>query len=650
MHTFNQKEAADFLNTILASTTEYSIILKDLQGHILTWNEGAKNNYGYTTNEVIGKHSSILSIPEDIESGRLDQFFSQALQLGKVEEIFERKRKNGEQFTAVVTMTLRRNDTGQPTGYILISKNITDQKKLEMQLRIKNIELEQQNLRIQQVNRLKSEFLANMSHELRTPLNAIIGFADLMHSEKLGAVTESHKEYLHDILTSSNHLLQLINDILDLSKIEAGKMEFNAQSIDVSKVITEVKNILLSVLSKKRIQFNIHIAPEVKFVILDLAKLKQVLYNLISNAIKFSYDDSKIMVTVKAIDKQYFCIQVKDEGIGISKNDLENLFVEFQQLDSSTKKRYQGTGLGLALTKKIVEAQGGQVGVESQLNKGSTFYIILPKQYIVNSDQKPLLTKKKFAHPSTPAILLIDDDTTDCNFIKNILNQAGYIVDIAEYGSEGLQLIQSRSYDCILLDLFLPDMSGLDILENLRTDKLNINTPVIISTVVADKSICKKYSIHDFLTKPIEQKTLLDSLKRLHITPYFSPSILVVDDNLQDLQLAKAVLDQTGYQVVCESNVEKALNHAFNTKPNTIILDLLMPDMNGFDFLQKLRNNKQNMNTIVIIWTAKDLNEDELEQLRHSAQTVVLKGKDSTDILLSKIKHYSPISFNEKLH
>jgi PAS domain S-box-containing protein len=373
-------ESTAFTNNVLESSTEYSIIAVDLEGAILAWNEGARRNYGYTAEEMVGKQQvQVLHTPEDLASGRVDAFLNAALQTGKAEGVFERVRKDGRRFTASVAITLRRDADGNAVGYVLISKDITEQKLLEEQLQRKNEELEEQNRRVQEANRLKSEFLANMSHELRTPLNGIIGFAQLMHDEKVGPVSADHKEYLGDILASSRHLLQLINDVLDLAKVESGKLEFVPEPIDVAKLLGEVRDIVRTMAAQKHIQLQTDVDPALDGVQADPGKLKQVLYNYVSNALKFTPDGGRVVVRIGPEGADRFRIEVEDTGIGIAAEDVGRLFAEFVQLDASAAKKYPGTGLGLALTKRLVEAQGGEVGVESVRGEGSTFYAVLPR-------------------------------------------------------------------------------------------------------------------------------------------------------------------------------------------------------------------------------------------------------------------------------
>lgn len=248
----------------------------------------------------------------------------------------------------------------------------------QRELSAKNQELQAQYRRVQEANRLKSEFLANMSHELRTPLNAIIGFSELMHDGKTGPVSDQQKEYLGDVLSSAHHLLQLINDVLDLAKVESGKMEFHYAYADLRKIIGEVSDVLRTLTSRTGMKVVVQVDPRLRAVLVDTSKMKQVLYNYLSNALKFSAEGGQVDVRAKPIDANTYCIEVEDYGIGISQEDIPRLFTEFQQLDLSTSKKYPGTGLGLALTKRMIEAQGGTVGVSSVSGKGSIFYVTLP--------------------------------------------------------------------------------------------------------------------------------------------------------------------------------------------------------------------------------------------------------------------------------
>jgi len=287
------------------------------------------------------------------------------------------KRKDGAPITVRLSGRLLRDKSGVVPCFELIAENMTARKHLENRLREQNLALEETNRRVEAANRMKSEFLANMSHELRSPLNGITGFSELLFDGKIGPVSDQQKEILSRVLNSAKHLLQLINDVLDLSKIEAGRLEFHPESLSSCKLIQEVTGILAGLAAAKRIRIETKIEPEVATVVADPGRLKQVLHNYLSNALKFTGEGGRVRVNLRAEGSSEFRLEVSDTGVGISARDLEKLFVEFRQLDSSKAKRFQGTGLGLALTKRIVEAQGGRVGVQSTPGEGSTFFAVL---------------------------------------------------------------------------------------------------------------------------------------------------------------------------------------------------------------------------------------------------------------------------------
>jgi PAS domain S-box-containing protein len=620
-------EASTFLNNVLESSTEYSIIAKDLEGNILTWNEGARRNYGYDAEEMVGKmNSGVLHTPEDLASGRVRELLEIAHRTGKAEGVFERVRKNGGRFAASIAVTLRRDATGTPIGYLLISKDITEQKTLEEQLKRKNEELEEQYRRVQEANRLKSEFLANMSHELRTPLNAIIGFTELMHDGKTGKTSPEQHEYLGDILVSSRDLLRLINDVLDLAKVESGKMEFRPERVEMTKIIGEVRDILRTLAAQKRIIIDAMVDPGSDGMTADPGKLKQVLYNYLSNALKFSPDGGAVSVRVLPEDAERVRIEVEDHGIGIKTEDLGKLFVEFQQLDASTAKKYQGTGLGLALTKRIVEAQGGQVGVQSWPGRGSVFYAVLPRIARATGEAEPGVSQAPVP-VGVPRVLVIDDDRTDREWLAGTLHEAGYSVEAVSSGADGLAMSRGEVFDAITLDLLLPDMHGSDVLKGIRgAGGPNRNTPVIIVTVIADKAMATGFHVDDILTKPVRGDDLLAALERAAVVRDGSRPILIVDDDPAALKLAQRVLHGHGYRAVCCRTSEKGLEAAVTEPPGAVIVDLVMPGLDGFGFLQRFRQSPGGRRTPVIVWTMKTLTALERRGLETAAQSVVQKG------------------------
>ena len=344
------------------------------EGLIVSWNAGAERVIGYKAERIVGKHFSCLYPSELITLGTPEWDLRTAKEQGHTEDEGWRLREDGQRFRANVLATaLYRND-GLLKGFALVMRDLTKPQEAEV-LRYKNIEL-------QNAAEAKDRFLANMSHELRTPLNGIIGFAEFLADGKPGGVNPKQKEYLEDILNSGKHLLQLINDVLDLAKVGAGKMELNPETFSLGEAIGEVCAVTKQIARNKTIHIDVNVASEIGDVVLDQPKFKQVLYNLLSNAIKFTDDGGNVEILATRREPNQLRLVVKDTGIGIKAENFVRLFKEFEQLDSGLSRRHEGTGLGLALSRRIVALQGGAIDVESEVGRGSSFTVVLP---MVNS-------------------------------------------------------------------------------------------------------------------------------------------------------------------------------------------------------------------------------------------------------------------------
>jgi signal transduction histidine kinase/DNA-binding response OmpR family regulator len=499
--------------------------------------------------------------------------------------------------------------------------------------------LEQQAEELTRASAYKSNFLANMSHELRTPLNAILGFTEMLHDGVVKPDSPQHREFLGDVLASGRHLLQLINDVLDLAKVESGKIEFHPEPVDLADLIGEVAGILRTTVATKSIRLVTTVEPSVTGVIIDPARLKQILYNYLSNALKFTPDKGNVAVRVRAEDADRFRLEVEDTGIGIKPADLEKLFREFQQLDEGAGKRHGGTGLGLALTRRLVEAQGGSVGARSTVGLGSVFHVILPMRSAVKA---ATLRHQSLPAPrlGAPTVLVIEDDQNDQQLLVQTLGAAGYGVEAATTGAHALALCKAKRFDAITLDLLLPDMTGQAVLAAIRKEGLNRDVPLVVMTVVPDRGAVAGFAVSDILAKPPNPMLLLAALTRVGVTPGHPGDVLVVDDDPGSLKLMDATLAQLGYRSTCVLDPEVALRTAQTVPPSAVVLDLQMPVLDGFGFLEKLRSSPATRLTPVLVWTVRDLSPDERARLGLSAQAVVQKGRGGAAALLEELRQF----------
>jgi len=637
-----QSEESHARLAAIVESSDDAIFSQSSEGKILTWNKGAVKVYGYAETEVVGQNFRLL-VPADQTAGtdRLLESIRQGDSVERYETVWQ--RKDGSLIDLSLTLSPIKNSSGKIIGASAIGRDITHLKRLRNELQEKNRALEEQYQIVQDANRLKSEFLANMSHELRTPLNAIIGFSQMMHDGKVGAVSADHKEYLGDILASGRRLLELINDVLDVARLESGKMEFHPEAVQLSQLIEQVRVLLNKGAVSKRLSIETAVAPQVDNLLIDPAKFKQVLYNYLSNAIKFTPAGGRIAIRVYATENDHFRLEVQDSGIGIPPERFGELFTEFKQLEGGLNKRHQGTGLGLALTKKIVEAQNGRVGVENGAGQGCVFYAILPMVAGGAATSTKADISATAVPPGVSPVLVIANNENDLRWLSNALTQSGYFVDSAKSAAEAIAKTHTQSYDAVLLDLILPDAGGWEILRAIRGTRANQATPVIVVGLVPEKGVATGFQIHDYLVKPIATGGLVETLKRAGISPErASRPVLVIDDDPTALKFAEVSLKAGGYEVICHSNGVSALEDREHANYAAVVLELLMAEMNGLDFLDRFHAVDQYRNTPVIIWTNMGTTTAQIERLRCSAQTIALKHRDGIDSIMKKLPRRVP--------
>jgi PAS domain S-box-containing protein len=574
-------------------------------------------------------------------------------------------RKDGSEGWVEDHVSWEKDGKGRLVSVNGVVYDITERKRMEQEIQDKNEELEAQNeeLRMQneeiaaQQNELleknrelaeatqaKSEFLASMSHELRTPLNAVIGFSELMLDGVPGEINEKQKEYLDDILTSGQHLLSLISDVLDLSKIEARKLELQLETVNLIDVINDAIQSVKPMLDDKKQQLETVVGRKTLQVRADRNRLRQVLLNLVSNAIKFTPAGGQLRIEV--VEVEDWCqVTVNDNGIGIRKEDLGRLFQPFTQLETLPDAKKEGTGLGLAISKQFVEASGGKIWVESEYGKGSKFIFTLPLVSSVESRpekerraRKPRSPKeaKPPVKPSQRTILVVDDDRKSRSLIKAWLDQAGYSVAEAATGEEGLEKANELLPSVIVLDILMPDKDGWQVLQELKSKPRTREIPVVIVSVIEDKELGISLGALDYFIKPIDKNRFLKTIARLGVSTGYE--VLVIDDNPADVRFVTSMLEAEGIRTLQAYGGLEGLSIARDRKPALVVLDILMPDISGFEVVEKLRESEETRNIPVIVLTVKDLSAEEVEILNRDAQATLSKVALKRGDFLSEVK------------
>jgi signal transduction histidine kinase/DNA-binding response OmpR family regulator len=503
------------------------------------------------------------------------------------------------------------------------------------------------NIQIREADRVKGQFLANMSHELRTPLNSVIGFSEILLDRLSDQVSPKHLKFLDNIHSSGQHLLAIINDILDLSKVEAGKMEVHPESFRVLTAVDGVVAIMRGVTSKHPIEFEVDAPADLPPIETDPPKFKQVLYNLLSNAAKFSPQGSVVRVVVRhrsaaesPLRRDSLAVSVIDQGIGIAPADQELIFHEFRQADSTATRAFGGTGLGLALVRKFVELQGGQVGLESELGRGSTFSVTLPLRAVVGETAPEVTPEVPWNVASANRVLVVEDDMLAYQTLSRSLSAAGYFPIRARHGEEALEMARMLRPTVITLDLALPGMGGWDVLRELKKDAGTRSVPVVIVSMMDNRELGLALGADDYFVKPVDRDRLVARIRELARTtpPSVRPRLLLVDDDPMVHELLDAALGSLGFTVDHALSGVEGLAMAAKIRPDAIVLDLMMPDLNGFEVASALKEREATAHVPVLVLTAKDLTDHERQQLHGKIAALVQKGSNAATRLVDAIR------------
>ena len=490
----------------------------------------------------------------------------------------------------------------------------------------------------------KSQFLANMSHELRTPLNAIIGYSEMLLEEASEDGEERFVADLNKIHTSGQHLLGLINDILDLSKIEAGKMELHSEDFEVAPLIEDVAATIRPMAQKNGNQVIVECAPDLGFMHADVTRVRQALLNLVSNAVKFTEKGTVSITGLRYVDSgnETVMLQVRDSGIGMSAEQVGRLFQDFEQADASTTRKYGGTGLGLAISRRFCRMMGGDIIVHSTLGRGSTFTVQLPGAGATRSTRDGITERRpvtavvsKVAGDRGATVLVVDDDASVREFMQRFLERQGYAVITAANGIEALALARDNHPAAITLDVMMPDIDGWTVLAAIKGDPTLADIPVILVTIVDEKQRGYTLGATDYLVKPVDRSRLAAILRSL--CGRNAGSLLLVEDDESSRALMRSGVEREGWTVVEAENGRIALEHLRNARPDVITLDLMMPEMDGFEFLAEMRTHAEWRDIPVIVVSALDLTPADKQRLHGKVEGVIQKNAHNSDELLREV-------------
>ncbi len=624
---FDEVQRQKTYSEALVEASPVAIATLDDGGRVVSWNPAAERLFGWRAAEALGRElDHLVAVGSPELRAEAEAYSRQVLAGGRTHFISRRTRRDGtlvDVEAAAVPVIVEDREL----GYVAVYHDIT--------------ELLRARREAEAASQAKSAFLATMSHELRTPLNAIIGLSEMLsqHASRFG--TDKAAEPLGRILRAGRHLLNLINDLLDLSKIEAGKLELVPEDFEVRPLVDELLETARPLAEKNRNKLVATCPPDLGMLRADRKRLTQILLNLLSNACKFT-EDGRVELAVavrRRADGAWMEFMVSDSGIGLSEEQMGRLFKEFTQADATTQQRFGGTGLGLAISRRLCRMMGGDLTVASAPGKGSTFTARLPME----AGAPAAAAVPEAATASAPAsgrsdvVLVIDDDRTARELISDWLQESGIRVAVAVGGIEGLRRARELRPAAITLDVLMSDLSGWDVLAALKGDPELAAVPVIVVTIVDERHKGIALGAADYLTKPIDRERLLRSLARF-VAHDRTPHVLLVEDDPAQRAIVRAALEPAGYVIDEAEDGQAGLARLRAARPDLIVLDLLMPRMDGFEFAATLQEHPEWRRIPVIVVTAKDLTAADRRRLGAGAAKILLKHEFDPAELVDQLR------------
>ena len=605
---------------VLVRNSPVAIVVLDVEHRVLSCNPAFTALYGYRQDEVVGRNlDDLITTPET--RAQAVSYTVQAAEDRTVQGIGQRRRKDGTMVDVEVLAVPVVVD-GERTGMMGIYHDVS--------------ELLSARQVAEAANSAKSQFLASMSHELRTPLNAIIGYSEMLEEE---AAERGHASYVPDlrkIRSAGRHLLSLINDVLDLSKIEAGKMELHLETFELRPAVDAVASTVAPLIEKNGNTLRLELAGDLGAMRADVTRVRQILFNLLSNASKFT---ERGTITLRARRERRsaadsIVLTVLDTGIGMTPEQLGRLFQAFSQAEASTASKYGGTGLGLAISRMFCEMMGGEITVASTPGAGTAFTVRLPAE--VRDQPEPVTPRPAAAAGDTGKVLVIDDDPASRQLVARMLGKDGFQVLEAANGEEGIQLARSERPDVITLDVLMPGMDGWGVLSALKSEPGLASIPVVMLTITDERNLGFSLGAAEYLTKPIERAQLSAVLARYRRTA--SAGVLLVEDDPDTRAVLRRTLEKEGWRVTEAENGRVGLDRVAADNPDLVLLDLMMPEMDGFEFLDGLRSRGAADLPAVVVITAKELTDADRRRLNGGVRDVVQKGSQDIDRLMAEVR------------